>query len=70
MENIHTLYDSTRPEKGIRKFWVSQRPNGVAHGIVEHCKCWKDARIIEQDFVGQEPPVLIIGLTLKISVID
>ena len=66
----YTLYTALHGLKGHEEILGSRRPNGVAHGTVEDRKCWKDARIIEQEFVGEEPTVLIIGLTLEISVID
>jgi len=66
----YTLYTVLQSLKGHEEILGSRRPNGVAHGTVEDRKCWKDTRIIEQEFVGEEPTVLIIGLTLGISVID
>jgi len=66
----YTLYTVLQSLKGHEEILGSRRPNGVAHGTVKDRKCWKDTRIIEQEFVGDEPTVLIIGLTLEISVID
>ncbi|PWW73969.1 FAD/NAD(P)-binding domain-containing protein [Tuber magnatum] len=57
----YTLYTALHSLEGHEEILGSRRPNGVTHGVSEERQSWKDRRTIEQEFIEEEPAVLIIG---------
>ena len=61
---IITFYTALRQLNGFEEPLGSRRPVGASHGGGRNMKNWLEQRTSDADFIGTEPAVLIIGISL------